>query len=72
MKNIIKSISEAFSMQPITISVYNEIRSFDPENSIKEIKLEVMDSSTNIYVGYNFNGEKKFEYIATAVNVHYF
>ena len=72
MENIIKSISEAFSVQPITISVDNEIRSFDPGNSIKEIKLEVMDSSTNIYVGYNFNGEKKFEYIATAVNVHYF
>ena len=67
----IKSISEAFSMQPITLSVVDKPTSFDPENSIKEIKLEVMDETTNVYVGYNFDGKKLFEYIAKSVNVHY-
>ena len=67
----IKSISEAFSMQPITLRVVDKPTSFDPENSIKEIKLEVMDETTNVYVGYNFDGKKLFEYIAKSVNVHY-
>ena len=71
MKQKIKSISEAFSMQPITLSVVDKPTSFDPENSIKEIKLEVMDENTNVYVGYNFDGKKLFEYIAKTVNVHY-
>ena len=68
----IKSISEAFSIQPITLSVVDEPITFDTENSIKEIKLEVMDETTNIYVGYNFDGKKIFEYMAKSVNVHYF
>ena len=67
----IKSISEAFSIQPITLSVVDMPTSLNPENSIKEIKLEVMDETTNVYVGYNFDGKKLFEYIAKSVNVHY-
>lgn len=68
----VKSISEAFSMQPITLNVSDKPTSFDPENSIKEIKLEVIDETTSVYVGYNFEGKKKFQYLANAVNVHYF
>jgi hypothetical protein len=68
----IKSISEAFSMQPIPLSVVDNPNSFNPENSIKEIKLEVMDETTNVYVGYNFEGKKLFQYLAKSVNVHYF
>lgn len=70
----IKSISEAFSMQPITLQVVSENQrsKFDPSQDIEKIELEVMDENTNIYVGYNFDGEKKFQYITTSVNVHYF
>lgn len=67
----IKSISEAFSMQPITLSVADKPGSLYPENSIKEIKLEVLDEKTNVYVGYNFDGKKLFEYLSKSVNVHY-
>ncbi len=71
----IKSITEAFSMQPITLSIdKKEIRTglTNKEDDIKEIKLEVLDPSTNIYVGYNYNGKKMFAYLTTAVNVHYY
>ena len=44
----------------------------DLPKDIEKIELEVMDENTNIYVGYNFDGEKKFQYLANAVNVHYF
>jgi len=39
----IKSISEAFSMQPVTISVVGNPDCFSYERSVKEIKLEKMD-----------------------------
>ena len=72
----IRTISEAYSMQPITLTVVETPASFNPEDSIKEIKLEVRnyitDVSTDFYVGYNFEGKKIFEYVAAAVNVHYF
>jgi hypothetical protein len=71
METKVKSISEAFSMQPITLSIVDMPTSFGLENSIKEIKLEVMDETTNVYVGYNFDGKKLFEYISKSVNVHY-
>lgn len=73
MKNKIKSISEAFSMQPITLSITDENSrsAFEPENDIKKIELEVMDEKTNIYVGYNFLGKKLFHYLTKSVNVHY-
>lgn len=62
-------------MQPVTLMVVDAPTSFDPENSIKEIKLEVRnyitDVSTDYFVGYNFDGKKLFEYVAASVNVHY-
>jgi hypothetical protein len=68
----IKSISEAFSMQPIKLIVLDDPYPFDNNQSVKEIKLEVLDQNTNVYVGYNFDGKKIFQYLEKSVNVHYF
>ena len=70
----VKSISEAFSMQPITIAVTNPDKrsSFQPSEDIERIELEVMDENTYVYVGYSFEGKVKFQYLANSVNVHYF
>ncbi len=74
----IKSITEAFSMQPASLMVVDEkYRSkTHPEGDIKEIKEGNKQVSTDklisVYVGYNFNGEKLFEYIAESVNVHFY
>ena len=68
----IKSITEAFSMQPVTISTMESNDAYyDKPSACKEIKLEVMDEDTNVYVGYNFEGKKIFQYLANSVNVHY-
>ena len=77
MEKKVKSISEAFSMQPIKLTVVDESNqfAFNPENDIKEIKLEgkliSSDELISVYRGYNFNGKILFEYVAKAVNVHY-
>lgn len=77
---IIKSISEAFSMQPIILSVCNDYEHYyDKPNAIKEIKLETLTIGYECgqpvqglyYVGYNFDGKKIFQYHAKSVNVHY-
>ena len=63
----IESISEAFSMQPATLSIN--------EDCIKEIKEEVIQVGENerisFYVGYDFEGKKKFQYLVKSVNVHF-
>ena len=66
----IKSITEAFSNQPITLMVCEKESPFRPEDSIKEIVLERTDGTT-FYVGYNFKGKRIFKYLAKSVNVHY-
>lgn len=67
----IKSISEAFSMQPRTLSV-DKIRSnFNPDESVKEIVLERSGEDSYSYVGYNFEGKMLFKYLEHSVNVHY-
>lgn len=77
MEQKVKSISEAFSMQPITLTIVEESKrsKFDPENDIKEIKLEgkqiSSDELISVYKGYNFDGKILFEYVAKTVNVHY-
>ena len=74
----IKSISEAFSMQPITIEVLSENQLSIPDSSqdIKIIQSEsiVLDSGEiiEVYSCYNFEGEKKCQYLKKSVNVHYF
>lgn len=79
----IKSITEAFSMQPATIEtkeqfMYDNALKANPKYAItfcKEIKAETLqvdsDKACNFYVGYNFNGDKMFEYLQSSVNVHY-
>jgi len=73
----IKSIVEAFSMQPEILQVQKTKEGFwKPDEACKEIKLEVLDhiydeSPTSYYVGYNFDGKKLFQYLAKSVNVHY-
>ena len=80
MENKIKSITEAFSMQPTTISTMKSNEGyFDKPNACKEIKLERLcighkygDPIEELYyVGYNFEGKKIFQYIANTVNVHF-
>ena len=73
MKNKVKSISEAFAMQPNYFKIKDIERGSktNTENDIEKIELEVMNETTDVYVGYNFKGKKMFKYIASAVNVHY-
>lgn len=71
--NKVRSITEAFSMQPETLSVTSkDAKFYDPENSIERIELEVLYEDCNVYAGYNFKGVKKFQYLEKSVNVHYF
>ena len=76
MEQKIKSISEAFSMQPKHLEVDKERYN---EESIKEIKKERVqcylpdgEASELMYVGYNFEGQIIFQYLNLTVNVHYF
>jgi hypothetical protein len=79
----IKSITEAYSQQPSTMSVLNEnhfASYYDKPNACKEIKFETIqigfecgDAVECLYcVGYNFDGKKLFQYKANAVNIHFF
>jgi len=69
----IKSISEAFSQQPITLHANPQSKN---ELSASEIKYELLNVSTGgpeyYYVGYNLKGQKIFQYLASSVNVQFF
>lgn len=80
----IKSISEAYSMQPNNLEVstqerYDEYKNLEARKSfVKEIKMETVIVGANgfqdpvvIYVGYGFEGQKLFQYLANSVNVHF-
>lgn len=75
---LIQSITEAFSMQPQSLRVFSqqEYETFySKETATKEIKKDVVridGEPTEVYVGYNFEGKKIFQYLAKSVNVHYF
>lgn len=74
----IRSIVEAFSMQPAVFEVMeNNTNFYDKDRALKEIKLEYIEGVydnqyVEYYVGYNFEGKKIFQYLAKSVNVHYF
>ena len=84
MKQKIKSITEAFSMQPNihSITFEHQVNINDEKTRqfiIKEINLERTEMLINgsyvqyeVYRGYNWNGDKLFEYLANSVNVHYY
>jgi len=63
-------------MQPVTLNVWASLNFGKPnESSIKEIKLEditINGDPHEYFVGYNFEGDKVFEYRKETVNVHYF
>lgn len=73
----IKSITEAFSMQPVTFNtIKNKESLYNPDEALKEIKLEYLSYSNDeipepYYCGYNFEGSKLFQYLAKSVNVNY-
>lgn len=81
MENLkIKSITEAFSMQPKIFIIVNKLGNFNkPESTLKNIEKEEVgvgfDSGNPIqithYVGYNYNGNIMFQYMANTVNVIY-
>jgi len=73
----IKSISEAYSMQPKLFSVREKPIDkdsfvYDAELNIKRIEKVQYEQYKWKYIGYNFDGEKMFEYLEDSVNVHYF
>jgi len=83
---VIKSISEAFSMQPrfyetIPLKSFENTLKFNPDHArelCKEIRLEVVNiivdglqKQFNVYTGYNFENQRLFECLATSVNVQY-
>ena len=77
MEQKIKLITEAFSMQPRFFCVTTgKINPDSNGDYIKEIKLERLqksfDGPDDYYVGYDFNGNVAFEYLANSVNVEYY
>jgi len=80
MLQIIESITEAFSMQPATFRIIEELGKFDkPELSLKNIEREEIIThyecgdamQQTCYIGYNWEGNKMFQYLAHTVNIHY-
>lgn len=71
MNSKIKSISEAYSMQPIVLTIGNSMGASANRKTIDYIKMEIRPNHEDVYVGYTENGEKLFEYIIKAVNVHF-
>ena len=76
----IRSITEAFSMQPKEFIVEDKLSEFsNPDQSIKSIEIVECvlgyDSGNPIqvtcYVGFNFNGKMMFQYMCNTVNVQY-
>ena len=73
----IKSIIEAFSMQPEILQISESKESFwKPNEAIKEIRLEYISYSNDevpepYYSDFNFDGKKLFKYLAKSVNVNY-
>lgn len=68
---VVQSITEAYSVHPVTLKVVDTPSTYAPEKSIKNIELEILDNGLEVYVGYNFEGEPLFQYLANSVNVHY-
>ncbi len=82
----IDSISEAFSFSGTKLSVCTTLEEYDSFDNkytkhehnklcIEKIVLETRkvdsDKECGYYVGYDFEGNKAFEYLQSSVNVHY-
>jgi len=68
----IKSITEAFSMQPCRISVGDTIGSWDDQRKVKRMEFINPTDSLTLIEGYDDNDKILFSYIASAVHIHYF
>jgi hypothetical protein len=73
----VKSITEAFSMQPNAFSVcdINPSHHDHDKDCLIEIRLESIRIDGNpydVYSGYNFAGQRTFQYFANTVNVTYY
>ena len=78
--NRIKLITEAYSMQPITLQVHET----EPEDSLKHLYIKNIVyeqhsefingrySEVAYYVGYDWNNRIAWKYHTSSVNVHYF
>ena len=64
----IKSISEAYSMQPVSLSLC-ECNHTHIDICIEKIEIE---NQGEFYIGFNFKGQNIFKYRSDSVNVHYF
>jgi len=71
MNKEIKSISEAFSMQPRHIRVGENMGTRDEPKVISCINFEIRVNNADVYAGYTEDGEMLFEYIVKSVNVHF-
>ncbi|HDY88219.1 MAG TPA: hypothetical protein ENH82_08915 [bacterium] len=72
MKERIKSITEALSMQPRTLSVEEKPCAISPESSIQRIDRVQYEQYEYAYDGFNFEGKRLFRYLEKSVNVHFF
>ena len=79
MEQKIQSITEAFSMQPMTLYVGQKVGNCNPlSGEIAEIKEEQINIMINgelkphdVYRGYGPDGNIIFIYLANSVNVYY-
>jgi hypothetical protein len=75
MEQKIKSITEAFSMQPNTWTVGNSYWIHEFNHVISDIKLERIGPDEfydNLYIAYDSDGNKLFEWQPKAVNITYY
>ena len=77
-KQRIYSIAEAFSQQPSFYRITEKEPDNRKESHIKEIKPEIITLKVggisveyDVYVGYSWDGNKRFQYFANSVNVCY-
>ena len=74
----ILSIREAFSMQPYTyfVCTFASEKHLTTQAHLFECCKEIVkfqkDQYEWVYIGYNFAGQKLFEYQEKSVNVHYY
>ena len=75
----IKSISEAYSIEPRTMHVIPNDFCQDKLMDVERIELETITQGSPAvgnafmaYVGYNYYGQKLFTFKADSVNVEYF
>ena len=72
MKQKIKSITEAFSMQPIRCYVGESPSNLNTLTAtIERIELEPIGEDLSAYIGYDSENNKLFQYLFNSVNVYY-